>query len=48
MTNSVMFGAPTSALSSSTFGYLTPQIQSSAPGDATTARIMQFAFKYVF
>jgi hypothetical protein len=48
LTNSVMFGAPTAALNSSTFGHLTPQIQSSAPGDATTARIMQFAFKYVF
>jgi hypothetical protein len=48
LTNSVMFGAPTAALNSSTFGHLTPQIQSSAPGDATTARIMQFALKYVF
>jgi hypothetical protein len=48
LTNSVMFGAPTAALNSSTFGHLTPQIQNSAPGTATTARIMQFAFKYVF
>jgi hypothetical protein len=48
LTNSVMFGAPTAALSSATFGHLTPQIQNSAPGTATTARIMQFALKYVF
>jgi hypothetical protein len=48
LTNSVMFGAPTAALNSSTFGHLTPQIQSSAPGNATTARVMQFALKYIF
>jgi hypothetical protein len=48
LTNSVMFGAPNAPLNSSTFGYLTPQAQSSAPGNATTARIMQFALKYVF
>jgi hypothetical protein len=46
--NSVMFGPPNAALNSSGFGRLTPQIQSTAPGTTTTARIMQFALKYAF
>jgi Carboxypeptidase regulatory-like domain/TonB dependent receptor len=48
MPNSVMFGPPTAALNSTSFGRLTPQIQSTAPGTTTTARIMQFALKYAF
>ena len=46
--NSVMFGPPNAALNSVSFGRLTPQIQSTAPGTTTTARIMQFALKYAF
>ena len=46
--NSVMFGPPNAALNSNNFGRLTPQIQSTAPGTNTTARIMQFALKYAF
>jgi hypothetical protein len=46
--NSVMFGPPTAALNSNNFGRLNPQIQSTAPGTSTTARIMQFALKYQF
>ena len=46
--NSVMFGPPTAALNSTSFGRLAPQIQSTAPGTTTTARIMQFALKYAF
>jgi hypothetical protein len=46
--NSVMFGPPTGALNSANFGRLTPQIQSSAPGTTTTARIMQFAIRYTY
>jgi hypothetical protein len=46
--NSVMFGPPAAALNATTFGRLTPQIQSTAPGTSTTARIMQFALKYAF
>jgi hypothetical protein len=48
LTNSVMFGPPTAALNSATFGYISPQVQSTAPGNTSTARIMQFAFKYAF
>ena len=48
LTNSVMFGPPTAALSSSTFGYISPQVQNTAPGNSSTARIMQFALKYAF
>jgi hypothetical protein len=48
LTNSVMFGPPTGALNSANFGRLSPQIQSSAPGTTSTARIMQFAIKYAF
>ncbi len=48
LTNSVMFGPPNAALNSSTFGYITPQVQSTAPGNTSTARIMQFALKYAF
>lgn len=46
--NSVMFGPPTAALNSSSFGRIAPQVQSTAPGTTTTARIMQFALKYAF
>ena len=46
--NSVMFGPPNAALNSNNFGRLTPQVQSTAPGTTTTARIMQFALKYAF
>jgi hypothetical protein len=46
--NSVMFGPPAAALNANTFGRLTPQVQSTAPGTTTTARIMQFALKYAF
>ena len=48
LTNSVMFGPPVGALNSSTFGRINPQIQSSAPGSTSTARIMQFAIRYTF
>ena len=48
LTNSVMFGPPNAALNSSGFGRLTPQPQSTAPGNTSTARIMQFAIKYAF
>jgi hypothetical protein len=46
--NSVMFGPPNAAVNSTSFGRLTPQVQSTAPGTTTTARIMQFALKYAF
>lgn len=46
--NSVMFGPPNAALNSPSFGRLTPQAQSTAPGNTSTARIMQFAIKYGF
>ena len=48
LTNSVMFGPPTAALNNAGFGRLTPQVQSTAPGNTSTARIMQFAIKYGF
>ncbi len=48
LTNSVMFGPPNAAVTSAGFGYLTPQAQSTAPGNTSTARIMQFALKYAF
>src|SRR5262249_52973150 len=48
MPNSVMFGPPTAALNNVNFGRLNPQVQNSAPGTNTTARIMQFALKYAF
>jgi hypothetical protein len=48
LSNSVMFGPPTGALNSASFGRIAPQIQSSAPGSTSTARIMQFAIKYSF
>ena len=48
LTNSVMFGPPTAALNNSGFGRLTPQAQSTAPGNTSTARIMQFALKFGF
>jgi hypothetical protein len=43
-----MFGPPTAALNSAQFGRIAPQVQSTAPGTTTTARIMQFALKYAF
>lgn len=46
--NSVMFGPPTAALNSSSFGRIFPLAQSTAPGNTSTARIMQFAVKYAF
>ena len=46
--NSVMFGPPTAALNSASFGRIAPQVQSTAPGNTSTARIMQFALKYAF
>ncbi len=46
--NSVMFGPPTAALNNTSFGRLAPRVQSTAPGDTSTARIMQFAIKYAF
>jgi hypothetical protein len=48
LTNSVMFGAPGAAVGSTGFGRLTPLAQSTAPGNTSTARIMQFALKYAF
>ncbi len=46
--NSVMFGPPTAALNNASFGRIAPQAQSSAPGNNTTARVMQFSLKYAF
>ncbi len=46
--NSVMFGPPTAALNSASFGRIAPLAQSSAPGNNTTARVMQFSIKYAF
>ena len=48
LTNSVMFGPPNAAVNSASFGRLSPQAQSTAPGNSTTARVMQFALKYAF
>jgi hypothetical protein len=48
LTNSVMFGPPNAALGSLGFGRIGPQAQSSAPGNTSTARIMQFVLKYAF
>jgi Carboxypeptidase regulatory-like domain/TonB dependent receptor len=48
LTNSVMFGPPTAALNSPSFGRIAPLAQSTAPGNTSTARIMQFALKYAF
>jgi hypothetical protein len=48
LSNAVMFGPPNAALNSSTFGYISPQVQSTAPGNTSTARIMQFVLKYAF
>ena len=48
LSNSVMFGPPTAALNSASFGRIAPQVQSTAPGSTSTARIMQFAIKYAF
>lgn len=46
--NSVMFGPPVAALNNASFGRILPQAQSSAPGNNTTARVMQFSVKYGF
>ncbi len=48
LSNSVMFGPPTAALNSASFGRIAPLAQSTAPGNTSTARIMQFAIKYAF
>jgi hypothetical protein len=50
LTNSVMFGFSnnTAAVTNAGFGYLTPSAQSTAPGNTSTARIMQFALKFAF
>jgi hypothetical protein len=48
LTNSTMYGFASTSLNSSSFGRLAPQAQSTAPGNATTARVMQFAIKYAF
>jgi hypothetical protein len=50
LTNSTMFSLPAAsvALNSTSFGRLIPAVQSSAPGNTSTARIMQFALKYAF
>jgi len=50
LANSTMFSLPaaSTALNSPSFGRIIPQAQSSAPGNATTARVMQFALKYAF
>jgi hypothetical protein len=48
LTNSTMFGFASTALNSPSFGRLQPLAQSTAPGNASTARIMQFAIKYAF
>jgi hypothetical protein len=48
LSNSVMFGPPTAALNSTSFGRIAPQAQSTAPLNTSTARIMQFAIKYGF
>ena len=48
LSNSVMFGPPTAALNSANFGRIAPQAQSTAPGNTSTARIMQFAIKFAF
>ncbi len=46
--NSVMFGPPVGAMNNASFGRIAPLAQSSAPGNNTTARVMQFALKYAF
>lgn len=46
--NSVMFGPPVGAMNNASFGRILPQAQSTAPGNSTTARIMQFSMKYAF
>jgi hypothetical protein len=48
MTNSVVMGGVTTGITSTSFGRLTPQAQSTAPGNNTTARVMQFALKFQF
>jgi hypothetical protein len=48
LTNSTMFGPPNAAVGNASFGRLTPLAQSTAPGNTSTARIMQFALKYAF
>ncbi|HEY6390804.1 MAG TPA: hypothetical protein VIX89_05980, partial [Bryobacteraceae bacterium] len=50
LTNSTMFSLPaaSTALNSPSFGRLVPLAQSTAPGNTSTARIMQFAIKYAF
>lgn len=47
-TNSVVLGGVTTGVTSASFGRLVPVAQSSAPGNSSTARIMQFAIKFAF
>jgi hypothetical protein len=47
-TNSVVLGGVTTGVTSTSFGRLVPIAQSTAPGNNTTARVMQFAIKYAF
>ena len=48
MTNSVVLGNVSTGVTAATFGRLVPVAQSTAPGNNTTARVMQFALKYAF
>lgn len=48
MTNSVVLGNVAAGVTSANFGRLVPVAQSTAPGNNTTARVMQFALKYAF
>ena len=48
LTNSVILGGVTTGVTNASFGRLVPVAQSTAPGNNTTARIMQFALKYAF
>ncbi|HVY92215.1 MAG TPA: TonB-dependent receptor, partial [Bryobacteraceae bacterium] len=48
MTNSVILGNVATGVTTANFGRLVPVAQSTAPGNNTTARVMQFALKYAF
>jgi hypothetical protein len=48
LTNSTMYTFASTTLNSSSFGRLAPTPQSTAPGNTSTARIMQFALRYAF
>jgi hypothetical protein len=47
-TNSVVLGNVATGVTAANFGRLVPVAQSTAPGNSSTARIMQFALKYAF